>query len=165
MADVRGVSLVEHSGDLKDPRLDRTKFHQLRDIVVIAICAMPCGTDNWVENEEFGQAKRDWPEALLGIPNGILSHDAFGRVFARLDAEKFEACFVKWVQHLHELTQGQLLAIDGKTVRRSHDRRQKEEPLHLVSAWATKSRLVLGQAKVAADAHEMTAIPELLDML
>ena len=82
-----------------------------------------------------------------------------------LDAEKFEACFVKWVQHLHELTQGQLLAIDGKTVRRSHDRRQKKEPLHLVSAWAAQSRLVLGQTKVAADANEITAIPELLDML
>ena len=165
MVDVKGVSLVEHFGDLEDSRVERTKFHQLMDIIVIAICAVICGADNWVEIEEFGQAKRDWLEALLGLPNGIPSHDTFGRVFARLDAEKFEACFVKWVQHLHELTQGQLLAIDGKTVRRSHDRRQKKEPLHLVSAWAAQSRLVLGQTKVAADANEITAIPELLDML
>jgi len=165
MADVKGVSLVEHFEDLEDPRVERTKLHQLRDIIVIAICAVICGADNWVEIEEFGRAKRDWLEALLGLPNGIPSHDTFGRVFARLDAEKFEACFVKWVQHLHELTQGQLLAIDGKTVRRSHDRRQKKGPLHLVSAWATESRLVLGQTEVAADANEITAIPELLDML
>ncbi|MDE0071346.1 MAG: ISAs1 family transposase [Caldilineaceae bacterium] len=151
MADVKGVSLVEHFEDLEDPRVERTKLHQLRDIIVIAICAVICGADNWVEIEEFGRAKRDWLEALLGIPNGIPSHDTFGRVFARLDAEKFEACFVKWVQHLHELTQGQLLAIDGKTVRRSHDRRQKKGPLHLVSAWATESRLVLGQTEVTAD--------------
>ena len=77
------------------------------DIIVIAICAVICGADNWVEIEEFGRAKRDWLEALLGIPNGIPTHDTFGRVFARLDAEEFEACFVKWVQNLHELTQGQ----------------------------------------------------------
>ncbi|MCY3902281.1 MAG: ISAs1 family transposase, partial [Caldilineaceae bacterium] len=129
MADVKGVSLVEHFEDLEDPRVERTKLHQLRDIIVIAICAVICGADIWVEIEEFGRAKRDWLEALLGLPNGIPSHDTFGRVFARLDAEKFEACFVKWVQHLHELTQGQLLAIDGKTVRRSHDRRQQKGPL------------------------------------
>ena len=102
---------------------------------------------------------------MLGLPNGIPSHDTFGRVFARLDAEQFEACSVKWEQHLHELTQGQLLAIDGKTVRRSHARRQKKGPLHLISAWATTSRLVLGQTEVAADGNEITAIPELLEML
>ncbi len=165
MSDKKGVSLVEHFEELEDPRVERTRIHRLSDIIVIAICAVICGADNWVEVEEFGQAKRDWLEALLGIPNGIPSHDTFGRVFAMLDAEKFEACFVKWVQHLHELTQGQLLAIDGKTARRSHDRRQKKNPLHLVSAWATRSRLVLGQTKVEEESNEITAIPELLEML
>ena len=165
MGDKKGVSLVEHFEDLEDFRVERTKIHQLSDIIVIAVCAVICGADTWVEIEEFGHAKRDWLEALLGIPNGIPSHDTFGRVFAMLDAEEFEACFVKWVQHLHELTQGQLLAIDGKTVRRSHDRRQKKGPLHLVSAWATRSRLVLGQTEVAEDSNEITAIPELLEML
>ena len=156
MAYAKGISLVEHFEDLEDPRVERTKFHQLRDIIVIAICAVICGADNWVEIEEWtGQTGLAGSAAGHGIP----SHDTFGRVFARLDAEKFEACFVKWVQHLL-----QLLAIDGKTVRRSHDRRQKKEPLHLVSAWA-QSRLVLGQTEVAADANEITAIPELLDML
>ena len=165
MAEKTGVSLFEHFENLEDPRVERTKFHQLSDIIVIAICAVICGADNWVEIEEFGHAKRDWLEAMLGLPNGIPSHDTFGRVFARLDAEQFEACFMRWVQHLHELTQGQLLAIDGKTVRRSHARRQKQGPLHLVSAWATASRLVLAQTEVAADANEITAIPELLEML
>ena len=165
MAEIKGVSLVEHFEDLEDPRVERTKIHQLSDIIVIAICAVICGADNWVEIEEFGHAKGDWLEALLGLPNGIPSHDTFGRVFAMLDAEQFEACFVRWVQHVHELTQGQQLAIDGKTVRRSHERRQKKEPLQLVSAWATESRLVLGQTEVAADANEITAIPDLLEML
>ena len=118
MAEKTGESLAEHLEDLEDPRVARTKFHQLSDIIVIAVCAVICGADDWVETEEFGHAKRDWLEAMLGLPNGIPSHDTFGRVFARLDAEQFEACSVKCVQHLHELTQGQLLAIDGKTVRR-----------------------------------------------
>ena len=99
------------------------------------------------------------------MANGIPSHDTFGRVIARLDAAHFEACFVKWVQHLHELTKGPLLATDGKTLRRSHDRRQNKGPLHLVSAWASVSRLVLAQTEVATNSNEITAIPELLQML
>ena len=118
MAEKKGVSLVEHFEDLEDPRVERTKFHQFSDIIVFAGCAVTCAADNWVETEEFGHAKRDWLEAMLGLPNGIPSHDTFGRVFARLDAELLEACSVKWVQHLHKLTQGQLLAVDEKTVRR-----------------------------------------------
>ena len=135
IADRKGISLVEHFEDLEDSRVERTKIYQLSDIIVIAICAVICGADNWVEKEEFGQAKRDWLEALLGIPNEIPTHDTFGRVFAMLDAEEFEACLVKWVQHLHEMTQGQLLAIDGKTVRRSHDRWQKKEMLHFCTLY------------------------------
>ena len=118
MAEVKGSSLVEHFAGLEDPRIDRTKIHQLGDIIVIVICAVICGADNWVEIEEFGHAKQDWLEKLLGMSTGIPSHDTFGRVFARLDAVQFEACFTSWVQHLHELTAGQLVAIDGKTVRR-----------------------------------------------
>ena len=165
MVDGTGISLVEHFDELEDPRIERTKCHQLRDIIVIAICAVIGGADNWVEIEEFGRSKQEWLEKLLGLPHGIPSHDTFGRVFARLDAAQFEACFVNWVQHLHELTRGQLLAIDGKTLRRSHDRTQKKGPLHLVSVWASASRLVLAQTEVAADSNEITAIPELLQML
>lgn len=119
IAEIKGVPLVEHFKDSEDPRVERTKFHQASDIIVIAICAVVCGADNWVEIEEFGHPKRDWLEVILGLPDGVPLHDTFGRVFARLDAEKFEACFMKWVQQLHELTQGQLLAIDGKTATRS----------------------------------------------
>ena len=162
MGDITGISLVEHFAGLEDPRVDRTKFHQLRDIIVIAMCAVICGADNFVEIEEFGRCKQDWLNGLLGLPNGIPSHDTFGRVLGRLDAAHFEDCFMNWVQHLHELTAGQLLAIDGKMLRRSHDRRRKKGPLHLVSAWASASRLVLAQTEVAADSNEITAIPELL---
>ena len=165
MGDITGISLVEHFAGLEDPRVDRTKFHQLRDIIVIAMCAVICGADNFVEIEEFGRCKQDWLDGLLGLPNGIPSHDTFGRVLGRLDAAHFEDCFMHWVQHLHEVTAGQLLAIDGKMLRRSHDRRRKKGPLHLVSAWASASRLVLAQTEVATDSNEITAIPELLHML
>ena len=165
MTDVKGISLVEHFEDMEDLRVDSTKIHQLRDIIVIAICAVICGADNWVEIEEYGRAKLEWLEKLLGMANGIPSHDTFGRVIARLDAAHFEVCFVKWVQHLHELTKGQLLAIDGKMVRRSHDQMQNKGPLHLVSDWASARRLVLAQTEVVADSNEISAIPELLQML
>ena len=143
----------------------RAKRHELEDVIVIAICAVICGADNWVEIEEFGRCKQEWLEGMLGLPNGIPSHDTFGRVFARLDAAHFEACFLSWVQHLHELAEGQLLAIDGKVVRRSHDHTRKKRPLHLVSAWASSNRLVLAQTEVESDSNEITAIPELLQML
>ena len=104
MTDFKAASLTEQFKELKGPRLERTKCHLLEDIIVITICAVICGADNWVEVEEFGRSKQEWLEKMLGLPHGIPSHDTFGRVFARLDAAHFEACFVHWVQHLHELT-------------------------------------------------------------
>jgi len=98
---------------------------------VIAVCAVICGADNWVEVEEFGRAREEWLEQMLGLPHGIPSHATFGRVFALLDAVAVEACFVSWVQDLHQLTKGQLLAIDGKTARRSHDQAQQESASQL----------------------------------
>jgi predicted transposase YbfD/YdcC len=150
---------------LVDPRINRTKRHQLLDIVLIAICAVICGAEGWVDVEAFGKTKKLWLKGFLALPHGIPSHDTFGRVFAALDAAEFQRCFLEWVQAVSVLTAGQVIAIDGKTVRRSHDRRKGKAALHLVSAWATANRLVLGQVATDAKSNEITAIPELLRLL
>ncbi len=150
---------------LTDPRVDRTKEHLLLDIVLMAICAVVCGADGWVEVAEFGETKKEWFSRFLKLPNGIPSHDTFGRVFAALDAAEFQRCFLEWVQAVHVLTAGQVIAIDGKTLRRSHDKRRGKAALHLVSAWASANRLVLGQVATDAKSNEITAIPELLRLL
>ena len=105
---------------LEDPRIDRTKLHQLEDIILIAIVAVICGAEGWVDIEAFGKAKEEWLKTFLVLPNGIPSHDTFGRVFARIDAQGFEQCFLRWVHSLNEKISG-VVAIDGKTLRRSHD--------------------------------------------
>jgi predicted transposase YbfD/YdcC len=150
---------------LEDPRVDRTKLHQLMDIVTIAICAVICGADNWVEVEQFGRAKEGWLCTFLELPNGIPSHDTFGRVFARLDVKQFGECFLRWVQGTARTLGEQVIAIDGKTLRRSHDRSQGKGPIHMVSAWAEANRVVLGQIKVDEHSNEITAIPQLLEVL
>ena len=160
-----GVAIAEYFAPLKDPRVERTKQHLLRDILVIAICAVICGADSWVEVEAFGNAKRKWLRRFLRLPNGIPSHDTFGRVFARLEPAQFQECFLAWVQAISQLTQGQVVAVDGKTLRRSHDRTLGKSAIHMVSAWATANRLVLGQVKVDEKSNEITAIPELLRVL
>ncbi len=165
MTELEATSLAEHFAELEDPRIERTKLHQLSDILVITVCAVICGADNWVEVEEFGRARQEGLAQMLGLPNGIPSHDTFGRVFALLDVAQVEACFLNWVQELHQLTKGQLLAIDGKAVRRSHDQAQQKRPLHLVSVWAAANRVELAQTEVDAEGNEISAIPELLQML
>lgn len=159
------AGIGQHFTDLDDPRGKRGKRHGLTEIITIALCGVLCGAESWVEIEHFGNAKYDWLAQFLELPHGIPSHDTFGRVFAYLDSDQFEACFVSWMQTLLHPAGGAQIAVDGKTLRRSHDRRQGRGPLHLVSAWAESARLVLGQLATAADSNEITAIPQLLNLL
>ena len=158
-------TLIEHFSSITDPRIDRTKRHKLIDILTIAICATICGAETWEELEIFGQAKQDWFKSFLQLPNGIPSHDTFRRVIARIDPEQFRQCFLQWVRSSYELTQGQVVALDGKLSRGSVDRRTGKSAINMVSAWASQNRLVLGQVKVDEKSNEITAIPELLEML
>jgi predicted transposase YbfD/YdcC len=160
-----GASIERHFADLDDPRVDRTKQHKLLDIVVIAICAVICGADGWVGIQEFGEAKLEWFKTFLELPNGIPSHDTFGRVFAQLNPDQFQTCFVNWITAASELIDGQVIAIDGKTLRRSHDKTLGKGAIVMVSAWASANRLVLGQVKVDAKSNEIKAVPELLRAL
>ena len=164
MEEARKESLQSIFEAIADPRVDRTKRHQLLDIILIAILAVLCGAEGWVDIESFGQAKEEWLKTFLALPNGIPSHDTFGRVFARLDPKQFEQCFLTWVQSLNEKIRG-VIAVDGKTLRRSHDGAKGKKALHLVSAWACEARLVLAQVAVDEKSNEITAIPELLKLL
>jgi predicted transposase YbfD/YdcC len=158
-------TIEQHFGDLADPRIDRTKLHKLLDILVIAICAVIAGADNWEDVEEFGKARLEWFRTFLELPNGIPSHDTFTRVFARLDPEQFQACFLGWMNAVAEVIGGQVIAIDGKVLRRSHDKGIGKAAIDMVSAWASANRLVLGQVKVDEKSNEITAIPQLLEAL
>jgi len=154
-----------HFGKIQDPRVGNAKRHKLLDILVIAICAVICGADSWTEVELFGKNKQAWFQQFLELPNGIPSHDTFGRVFAMLDPQALGKQFLEWVRAIQELTQGQVIAIDGKQVRGSADRANGKAAINLVSAWATANQLVLGQVKVQDGSNEITAIPQLLKML
>ena len=165
MSDWEATSLEECFGDVPDPRVQRRCDHKLMDIILIAVCAVICGAESWTGVETFGKAKRGWLEQFLALPHGMPSHDTFGRVFASLDAEAFQAGFARWVEAVFRVTKGQVIAIDGKTVRRSHDRTIGKAAIHMVSAWASHNGLVLGQRKVDDKSNEMTAIPELLRLL
>jgi predicted transposase YbfD/YdcC len=158
-------TLTEHFGSLKDPRTGRMVDHYLLDIVTIAICAVICGADDWVAIEEFGRAKEKWFRTFLKLPNGIPSHDTFGRVFALLNPNQFRHCFLSWIQAISQLSRGEIVAIDGKRLRRSHDGSLGKAAIHMVSAWAAANRLVLGQLKTNEKSNEITAIPELLRVL
>lgn len=159
------VSIMAHFAELKDPRLDRTKAHALSGILVIAICAIICGANDWEAVAEFGRSKQAWFETFLELPNGIPSHDTFWRVFRALDAAQFQSCFLNWMRAVSPWIGGQVVAIDGKQLRRSHDKGLGHAAIYMVSAWATANRLVLGQRKVAEKSNEITAIPELLQAL
>lgn len=152
-------------GDLPDPRIDRCKRHKLLDIVTIAICAVISNADGWTDIEAYGRAKETFLRQFLELPSGIPSHDTFARVFAKLDPVAFQRCFVRWIDAIRDKLPGDVVAVDGKTSRRTHDATIDLSPLHIVSAWSSANRLVLGQVRVDTKSNEITAIPLLLDML
>ncbi len=158
-------SLRAHFAQVRDPRIERTKQHLLIDIITIAVCGAIAGADDWIAVAAFGRAKRQWFKRFLALPNGIPSHDTFRRVFLLLDPEAFEQAFLSWVQALSRVSELEVVAVDGKTLRRSHDAWLGRNAIHMVSAWATANRLVLGQLKVDDKSNEITAIPELLQRL
>ena len=157
------LSLIEHFQDLPDPRVDRTKDHDLIDILVIAICTLLCAGESFNDMEDFGHAKHDWFKTFLSLRHGIPSHDTFNRVFAALDPQAFLDCFLRWTQSLRAAVKQEIVALDGKALRRAlnGDRSVK----YVVSAWAEDNGLVLGQLKVADKSNELTALPELLRAL
>lgn len=158
-------ALVTHFSTIEDPRIDRTKRHKLIDILIIALAAILSGADNWVEIEAFGQAKQTWLATFLEIPNGIPSHDTFNRVFNRLEPDAFRNAFRGWTQSVEKHTEGEIIAIDGKMVRRSHEGKLGRSAIDMVSAWAAEQHLVLAQRKVDDKSNEITAIPDLLSVL
>ena len=156
--------LLRWFGELDDPRPGHNVMHLLSDLLAIAILGVICGAENWADIALFGRCKKRWLRTFLRLPHGIPSHDTFGRVFAALRPEQFEQCFLKWTAHLAKHN-SRLIAIDGKTLRRSFDSAAGKEAIHLVSAWCQENHLVLGQVATAAKSNEITAIPKLLKLL
>jgi len=159
------ITLIDHFEKLSDPRVDRTKDHKLIDILVIALCAMICGADNFVAMETYGKSKYEWLKQFLELKNGIPSHDTFARVFARIDPNEFEQCFRDWISSITELMPGEVINIDGKTLKHSTHNGLGKKAIHLVNAWASEQRLVLAQHKVHERTNEITAIPHLIKVL
>jgi predicted transposase YbfD/YdcC len=155
----------EYFGRITDQRKKRGKRHKLIDIITIVLCGMLCGADDWVAIAAFGRAKEKWFREFLELPHDIPSHDTFGDVFAWIDPEEFRASFLGWVQALVGRLPGQIVGVDGKTLRGSQNRRNGQDAIEMVSAWAQENEVVLGQVKVAADSNEIKAIPQLLKLL
>lgn len=156
---------MDHFASLPDPRVDRTKLHNLLDILVITLCAVISGAEGWGDIAQYGRSKHDWLKTFLTLPNGIPTDDTFSRVFARLDPEAFARCFALWTQSIKKKTGGQVVSIDGKSLRHSFDTATGKAAIQMVSAWANESRLVLAQQKVDTKSNEITAIPRLLELL
>jgi predicted transposase YbfD/YdcC len=165
MARSNSRAFLAHFADLKDPRVERTKLHKLLDIVFIAVCAVVSGANDFVGMAKFGRSRKEWLRKFLELPNGIPSDDTFRRVLSALSAECFVDCFLSWVGQLEQTSNGQVVSIDGKTARATLDRAKGKHPLHVVSAWAGRNRLVLGQEVVDTKSNEITAIPKLLEVL
>jgi hypothetical protein len=162
-------SPLKHFADLRDPRVERTREHLLEEILLITIAAVLSGANGWNEIEDYAYSKHAWLKSFLTLPSGIPSHDTFNRVFSALDPEELEKGFVAWVSSIAKLTAGEVVAIDGKTLRGASEPSKKgpgkKAIVHMVSAWANSNCLVLGQRRVDEKSNEITAIPKLLDAL
>jgi len=156
---------IKYFSILPDFRVDRTKKHNLTDILFIAVCTMICGGEGFTDMEDFAEAREEWLRKYLELPGGIPSHDTFRRVFSLMDPHAFLACFMAWSQSLHKATRGEVIALDGKTIRHSFDTLSRKPALHVVSAWASENGLALGHLKVDDKSNEITALPKLLEML
>jgi len=157
------LSIIEHFKTLNDPRVDRSKDHDLIDVLVVAVCCLLCGGESFNDMEDFGQAKYQWFRTFLKLRNGIPSHDTFNRVFQALDPKEFLDCFLSWTQSLRQAVGQEIVALDGKALRRAI--KNKQSPKYIVSAWANSNNLVLGQLQVDEKSNEITAVPELLRVL
>jgi predicted transposase YbfD/YdcC len=160
-------SFQDYFATLTDPRCPDApnSRHQLMDMLIIAVCAVICGADGWEDIEEYGTSQAAWFATFLDLPHGIPSHDTFRRVLSRLDPEELTQCFIAWTEALSEASGGEIVSIDGKTLRHSFDQATGQAAIHMVSAWASANRLVLGQLKVEEKSNEITAIPKLIQML
>lgn len=165
MSDQSLASIEACFGDIYDPRVQKRCDYPLLEVITIAICATLAGAEGWTDMELFGKSKKPWLKQFLKLENGIPSHDTFGDVFGLIDGDEFQRSFVRWVEGVFTVTQGDVVAIDGKTARRSHDKAIGKDAIHMVSAWACANGIVLGQRKVDDKSNEITAIPELLDLL
>jgi len=157
--------LIEHFETLPDPRVDRTKRYPLNEIILLIISGTVSGCDGWKSLKDFGEAKLEWLRKFLPYNEGIPVDDTLARVMRKLDTKAFQTCFIRWVKSVSDATSGDVVAIDGKTLRRSHNRRDDVAAIHMVSAWSSENGLVLGQEKTAEKSNEITAIPKLLDVL
>ncbi len=164
MPKMKTARIQDHFKTLTDPR-SREVTHPLINIVVIAVCAVICGADDFVAIAKYGRTKRDWFAKFLDLTNGIPSHDRFNAIFAAIKPAEFARCLLSWITALHDIGDGQIVAIDGKTLRRSFDKASSKSAIHMVSAWATSNHISLGQVVVDAKSNEITAIPKLLKML
>ena len=160
-------SFQDYFATLTDPRCPDApnSRHQLMDMLIIAVCAVICGADGWEDIEEYGTSQAEWFATFLDLPHGIPGHDTFRRVLSRLDPEELTQCFIAWTEALSEASGGDIVAIDGKTLRHSFDQATGQAAIHMVRAWASANRLVLGQLKVEEKSNEITAIPKLIPML
>jgi predicted transposase YbfD/YdcC len=164
MSDSPVAPFSKHLECVQDPRRHNTR-HLLHDILVVALCAIISGADSWTQVAEYGRSKLEWFKSFLPLPNGIPSHDTFGRLFAMIDPKEFQTFFKRWIQDFSESLQNKTVSIDGKTLRGSHDRASGKSAIHMVSAWLSGAGLVLGQRKTDDKSNEITAIPELIKTL